>query len=615
MTAPATITYGYYANGQRASVSVASSALNQSNALTYSYRADGLLKTQAVNATASGSWSKTYTDAGRLTNVSGSDTQAKGYDTAGQLTSHTLSAGSIAYTYDPEGSPLTEVITNNATASSGQQVNTVTTTFNVRGELVDNTAADLSGHTRTRTNSGCLSKVTIPADLSAYDPTTDSSVDPTTCDRINGLAQNKNGISTVDYNGTSWPVGSSQASTFDATGRQIASVNTFAGFGSIGQNENRPSVSPGSVATRNQATVTTSYDAENHTRVRTHTSKKTRTNTDTNVATTTNTGPTQVTIGWGPNGHPALVPSFASQYETLHWDGDIVLFITDASGNLVDFKAGLDGDITPRDTFFTGLTVYDRDTSGAVIELSNTSGSSGLNPTDPSALFTYGIAYGSSFSSPQVEAQYLRGDGFMLDGLQISGVRAYDPNLAAWTTPDAYEAEIHDPASQQKYMWNNGNPVDYEDPSGFFIMAHGDWWNADGLCRMCNFIGIGRGKRKKAGGGIDIPAIIKSILKRVEDGLYPVKPGSSGGPGAGRPFKARQNRENKVKCECCRACGRPASQAKIQGDHVIPKSLGGNNSDENWEGLCLFCNPSKGANTPDEWIQRLQRGQDPPKRP
>ncbi len=75
--------------------------------------------------------------------MSGSDTQAKGYDTAGQLTSHTLSAGSISYTHDPEGSPLTEVITNNATASSGQLINTVTNTFNVRGELVDNSAADL----------------------------------------------------------------------------------------------------------------------------------------------------------------------------------------------------------------------------------------------------------------------------------------------------------------------------------------------------------------------------------------------------------------------------------------------------------------------------------------
>ena len=59
----------------------------------------------------------------------------------------------------------------------------------------------------------------------------------------------------------------------------------------------------------------------------------------------------------------------------------------------------------------------------------------------------------------------------MLDGLQISGVRAYDPNLAAWTTPDAYEGEIHDPASQQKYMWNHGNPVDYEDPTGYCVPA------------------------------------------------------------------------------------------------------------------------------------------------
>ena len=76
---------------------------------------------------------------------------------------------------------------------------------------------------------------------------------------------------------------------------------------------------------------------------------------------------------------------------------------------------------------------------------------------------------------PSYYAQYVRPDGFEIGrsdgvgimGIQINGVRAFDPALDSWTTPDAFEGDIHDPASQQKYMWNRGNPVDYSDPSGY----------------------------------------------------------------------------------------------------------------------------------------------------
>jgi RHS repeat-associated protein len=55
----------------------------------------------------------------------------------------------------------------------------------------------------------------------------------------------------------------------------------------------------------------------------------------------------------------------------------------------------------------------------------------------------------------------------MVAGVQINGVRAFDPNLGVWTTPDAYEGDVHDPASQQRYMFNRGNAVDYSDPTGY----------------------------------------------------------------------------------------------------------------------------------------------------
>jgi len=33
--------------------------------------------------------------------------------------------------------------------------------------------------------------------------------------------------------------------------------------------------------------------------------------------------------------------------------------------------------------------------------------------------------------------------------------------------PDAYAGDVHDLVSQQKYMWNDNNPVAYSDPSGY----------------------------------------------------------------------------------------------------------------------------------------------------
>jgi hypothetical protein len=66
-----------------------------------------------------------------------------------------------------------------------------------------------------------------------------------------------------------------------------------------------------------------------------------------------------------------------------------------------------------------------------------------------------------------VQAKFVRPDGFQVDDIQINGVRTFDPELGGWTTPDAYEGDIHDLASQQKYMWNRGNAIDYSDPSGY----------------------------------------------------------------------------------------------------------------------------------------------------
>jgi hypothetical protein len=152
---------------------------------------------------------------------------------------------------------------------------------------------------------------------------------------------------------------------------------------------------------------------------------------------------------------------------TVHWDGDVILFVTNGSGNVIDFKAGLDGDITPRDVDFTGLSVYDRDAAGVIVETSNATGTTGFSPIDPSTVAGSGAGGTANYRGAVVQLQYVRSDGFLAVGVEIYGVRAYDPNVAVWTTPDAYEGDVHDPATQQRYMWNHGNAYDYSDPSGY----------------------------------------------------------------------------------------------------------------------------------------------------
>ena len=165
---------------------------------------------------------------------------------------------------------------------------------------------------------------------------------------------------------------------------------------------------------------------------------------------------------------------------TAHWDGDTILFLTDANGLNVDYKIGLDGEVN-RDVSFTGLNTYDRDGSGFILQTSNTTGNSAMNPLDPTTGSSPYVPASSGYTaSTFVPYPYSRSDGFFWNifginsdpsspGMQISGVRAFDPTLTTWTTPDAYAGEVHDPASRMPYMWNKNNPYVYSDPSGYCV--------------------------------------------------------------------------------------------------------------------------------------------------
>ena len=483
--------------GKRSAVSITSSALNQSNALTYSYRADGQMQTQAVNAFASGTWTRDYTDAGRLRSIAGAGAPTRTYDATGQLQSYTVVGQAISYTHDPQGSVLSEAFPSVWPAGATAPISMVRySTINVRGELIDDTppgtapGAWATAH-RNKTDLGCMGRQTVTSDGS-YDPAAVPDQDYRQC-----VVTGNGSMTDVPYNGSSYPSGRTTQFAFDAAGRLSRTIDDRSTF--FGGDTTDTGHGSTASATSTHTTTTTAYDAENHTISRGITaSRTTRTKPDQNSTTTTSSSGSglDTTLGWGPNGHPILVhdqsqPIVAAQNTTLHWDGDMILFITDSNGSVIDFKAGLDGDITPQDTNWAGLTVYDRDEAGVILASRNATGQSYLSPLDPFDGSDIGVPSSGPTgfkTSTSVQALYARPDGFKIADIQINGVRAFDPNLGSWTTPDAFEGDVHDPASQMKYMWHRGNPVDYEDPSGYYSNLFADDYGSNLHCRRCGMV-------------------------------------------------------------------------------------------------------------------------------
>jgi hypothetical protein len=158
---------------------------------------------------------------------------------------------------------------------------------------------------------------------------------------------------------------------------------------------------------------------------------------------------------------------------------DVILFVTDDASNVLDFRIGLDGDITPRDPSFTGLSVYDRDAAGVIVQTSNATGNTGFNSLHPSTTSGQAATRSPGFKAPNVPAQYARSDGFAVaDGIAIHGVRTFDSNLGARTTPDAFAGDIHDPASQQSTCGTAEIPSTTLTPAGTAPKAKMGAWAA-----------------------------------------------------------------------------------------------------------------------------------------
>ena len=88
----------------------------------------------------------------------------------------------------------------------------------------------------------------------------------------------------------------------------------------------------------------------------------------------------------------------------------------------------------------------------------------------------------------------------------------------------------------------------------------------------------------------------RSVATNTVDDFSAIKPGSAGGPTAGKPFSPSVREatlaDNPSTCVYCRM-----ETSAPQVDHAIPRVQGGNATIENAQTTCTWCNPSKGGRT------------------
>ena len=525
-TSPATITYAYYPNSWRSSLSISSGDLTQANQFSYSYRNDGLRSTLAVAGYGT-PFAWTYKNSGReltksdpLTGTSAPAVsgwsnavtfvpRSASYDAYGRLSSLTLpnTGAYTSLTHDTEGDvtgstialPTQQLPAPPVAQYNGQSAYALSTseTYDVRGELAQEAGYATSGSTMTNGPGGhCFGHPLTagPCPSGQYDPFT-------------GAANNGAG-GTIGVNNLTKVCQLLQPKTFagtwqfDADGRQSEQGPVANSY---------PTCYVVSSAPIEQRT----YDAENHVvsdacGYGTGGAYNGCTSLETCISTVAcngdqpSTGPT-ATMGYGANGH-VRTASLGGYSYTLHWDGDDLLFVTDSTGAVDQIDIEKLGAIVLWTSGDQHLTVVDRDfggqeagvhasapvvqvgvswvweivpnRSGPNVFANNVDNFDGCLPAcyaSPNlpVLTGSGIDQSVLFDSGRI-------DGYYMAGNIVQGDRAYDPNTQQWSTPDAYKGDVDDPTSQRSYMWNNNNPIAYSDPTGYSPLNLGMLAEMDG---------------------------------------------------------------------------------------------------------------------------------------
>lgn len=439
----ATLNYSYYPNGWRKQTSATASGLAQSATWQYDYDAAG--RTSLEQVTYGGTTAQVtrqYTPTGRMTtmaNNSGSAARQVTYDVYGRIATDSGGPGAPygAFKYDDEG----EVTSYNGFST------TVTQLYNVRGELTQQSFANFTP--------GCG----VPQGNLEWEGVRQKGADGYMVPLTWGADDTSGSTCSWSPHNASWDVltgvttaGDTTTTTYDAAGRESGGTIQWDNIWNCGDTQCEDS---------GNGSNTRQYDAENHLIGQTYSNWQTYSGSVTCPSDWTGgsgMGYMKVNIGlsykWGPNGHVVEAGNThtgSMLYETLHWDGDEVLFTTNGAGTVDDLKLDGDADILlSGGTASTSFT--QRDFSGATGDPPNASRELCADTST------------APISQP--------GPDGISDGYNIfQGVRNYDPAVGTWSTPDAYEGEVSDPMSQHAYMWNRNNSFLYEDPSGYLSIG------------------------------------------------------------------------------------------------------------------------------------------------
>jgi YD repeat-containing protein len=496
----ATIGYDYFADGTHKDTSFTSSTLTIPQLYQYSYRTDGLRTKLGLNNGKSFQWS--YTQAGRLLTQSDPWTGATiapdncynvgkiecgaltypasltyapdtlNHDNFGRVSSIALPETVFSYnaiSYDLEdGAVQISMTSAQKPTTIVQTICVLPTVRNATPPLPVPQACPAQGSSFTTPS---IYGGTTFARYQPVPPHPGNMV-PWTLDARSGML--KSWQQTVQPSG--YTVGSQFA--YDLSGRLV------------GDNEqlDRPTRPGETVAAISNmyltGTRTKAYDAEN--RLHSQTSSVPSGPTG-NTGTASNTGGYWTDSGHQPadlnsvdydaDGHPALlrgvsyetpkgynpIPDPQPMTLTWLWEGNDRF----AEGSVFD----LDG-LGTYDPVHGEIVVYDRDLSGAMVTWHDggvfAPWTAGLRPRAMQGVSGTSPAPSSSaLGTDPIYDGKLTADGWTLDNNTWQGVRTFDASVGQWNTPDAYAGDVHDPMSQQPFMWNKNNPFSYSDPSGY----------------------------------------------------------------------------------------------------------------------------------------------------
>jgi YD repeat-containing protein len=491
----AIINYTNYTDGLRKYLSITgpNSPVNQSDALQYSYREDGLLENETAgwgtNVTP-GQFTWSYTPGGReLSETDPYDGMSpppvqintKYYYNPNDYYPGTVTLQPKQYSYDQFGRVKSLIL------PEGYQADNYV--YDTDDELMGRSTSS-EDHYGNMTPNATTNSYIVDARGELLSDDQQGSCSTTDCPRsANGTIVDPPGLTAGNNAAMQWDTRSGQTwynayNVLAGVGSgEAGGLNQYQYDNSGRQTQDQLSRVPGSGWTDGPYYYNRTYDAENHV-------ISAPTGPSCNINPNSPCMYHDANLTWGTDGQLRGIcqnPSGTqcAQSMDLHWDGNALLFGTtkpqggSAQTILYVGKLGV--------TYNGGgFTVVDRNQNGIQeawhsqtafgpwngfsFNMVGSGGRLGLSLWSSTNWGSYYNAGSYAQWVPILPLGIDRADGYTYASFAIQGVRTYDSTSQQWLTPDAFAGDIHNPISQKPFIWNAGNPLTYSDPSGFDVL-------------------------------------------------------------------------------------------------------------------------------------------------